>query len=68
MSSLVTLNSLSHFVVDNCLGSSLGACHMVPTFGIATAKYERPVEAAQDARKTLTRSGGKVPTQTSDPE
>ena len=32
---------------------------MMPTFRIATAKYyERPVEAAQDARKTLTRSGG----------
>ena len=31
---------------------------MMPTFRIATAKYERPVEAAEDARKTLTRSGG----------
>ena len=40
---------------------------MVPTFGIATAKYERPVEAAQDARKTLTRSRG-IPTQKSEPE
>ena len=40
---------------------------MVPTFRKVTAKYERPVEAAQDARKTLTRSGG-IPTQKSEPE